>query len=137
MNHIFKIKDVTLNIDVDKTKAYYLTQINITDDCTCDDCNYYATTFIKEDIEIFNLLLFMGVNLSKNVASAPTGVLCFADANGANFHVTQMYTIKGNFLKSETESVVYEYRANGINAYANFYATDNCTIDIDLIINRK
>lgn len=95
MKQTFKINNEELQVDTVKTKEFYQTQNKIIDNCTCDDCNFYATNFIKEKLEIFSILQLMGVDLEKNLITEPTGVWCIRDDQGKFLHCQQVYQTVG------------------------------------------
>jgi hypothetical protein len=127
------LQDLSLSIDSDKTKLFYLTQNRIIDSCQCVDCQFFSEIFIKEPLEIFSFLSSIGVDLQKNLESEPTGVWCVRDENSNFIHCDQVYQAVGHLSKSE---VRYENEENGYKIKAHFVQTNNNSIEIELRIDK-
>lgn len=136
LTQTFKIHNVELQVDIAKTKEFYLTQNKITDDCSCNDCVFYATIFIHENLEIFNILPLMGVDLGKNMASEPTGVWCVRDDNDNFLHCQQVYQAVGQLSANNVSKVEYEKDDNGFKVTATFIQAGADKIDIALQIDK-
>lgn len=136
MTQTFKINNEDLHVDPAKTREFYLTQNKIIDDCKCDDCSFYTTNFIKENLEIFYILRSMGVDLEKNLTSEPTGVWCIRNDNGNILHCQQVYQTVGQILTNDVSKVNYEKTENGFKVAATFLKTDSDKVDIELLIDK-
>ena len=132
MKNLFKIQYISLHVDVEKTKKYYLKENKIVDDCNCGDCRFYVDVILNKPIEIFQLLLKTGVNLEKNVASEPTGVWCIID-DGIFLYVEQTYNIVGQIV-DENVNLNYKKIEFGYLVNAAFRNIDSDTISIYLSI---
>ena len=126
-----------MQVDVSKTQQFYLTQDKITEDCTCDDCRFYATEFIKQTLEIFELISTMGVDLAKNLESEPTGVWCIRDNDGIFIYSQQVYQTFGVILPINTSEIKYEKTEKGFNINALFIQIKDETIYIVLTIDKR
>ena len=135
MTQTFKINNKSIQIDTSKTIEFYLSQKKILDNCKCDDCNFYATTFIKENLEIFKILRSMGVDLEKNLSSEPTGVWCIRD-DGKFLHCEQVYQTEGKFSNCDTSEVKYENIENGFKVSATFLKAGDDKVGIELIVDK-
>lgn len=124
-------------VDIDKTKEFYLTQEKIIDNCTCDDCRFYATEFIKEKLEIFEVISETGVDLEKNLKSEPTGVWCVRDEDGSLLFCQQVYQVTGKILPEGTSRLNYEKTEKGYKITVLFTQPSSDKIDIDLVIERE
>lgn len=136
MTQIFHINGEPLENDTSKTKEFYLTQHKITDDCECDDCNFYATNFINNKFEIFSLLETMGIDLSKNLGGEPTGVWCIRDDKGEFLHCLQVYQAVGQFVNENATKLSYEKTENNYKICAAVVKTGNGRVDFELIIDK-
>ena len=137
MTTTIKVQDNSLQVDVSKTEEFYLTQHHITEDCACDDCEFYSTEFIKQPLEIFGLILKMGVDLGKNLKSEPSGVWCIREADGNFTYSQQVYQTFGHILPIDTSQIKYEKTEKGFNINALFSQTKDETIDIVLTIGKR
>lgn len=134
---VFNINSEYLQIDVAKTKEFYLTQNKILEGCSCNDCYFYTTTLIKSNLEIFRILNDMGIDLSKNLSSEPTGAWCIRDEKEGFLSSQQTYQAVGQFLNNNNLKVVYEKVESNLNVFACFLKTDSDKINVDLIISRN
>lgn len=114
-----------------------MAQHKIVDDCTCDDCNFYATNFIKNGLEIFGILNAIGIDLCKNLISEPTGVWCVRGDNGELLHCQQVYQAVGQFTKDTVSKVIYEKTENNFKIFVSVVQMENEKIDFDLIISKE
>lgn len=136
MTHTFYINGEPIQIDTAKTVEFYLAQNKIVDDCQCDDCNFYATTFIKNELEIFSTLNAMGIDLCKNLISEPTGVWCVRGDHGELLHCEQIYQAVGQFTNEMTSKVIYEKTENNFKVFVSVVKMENAIIDFQLIIDK-
>ena len=125
-----------LDVDTAKTMEFYKSQNKIVDDCTCDDCNFYATIFIKEKLEIFSLLQSMGVDLEKNLISEPTGVWCIRDDNGNLLHCQQIFQVVGQLSIKNSSKLRFENTEFGFGVATTFAQADGDKIDIEVLIDK-
>jgi hypothetical protein len=134
LNSIFNIQDYTLSIDIDKTKQLYSQKIKIVDDCKCEDCRFYSTIFIKEDIEIFELLTSMGVDLEKNIGSGSPGVWCVIENKESFLYCEQDFQLIGHILSPAVKDFEYNNQELGFQISAVFVDTGDDMIRIYLTI---
>ena len=132
----FLINDGTLLVDIDETKAFYLTQDKITNDCMCEDCLFYATVFTRKPLEIFKMLSSMGIDLEKNLQSEPTGVWCIRDEQSNFLHCQQVYQTVGQITSADTSQLKYEQIENGYKVNALFLNAGDSKVDIVLSIDK-
>ena len=74
----------------------------------CDDCRFYATTFISQDLEIFGILKLMGIDLGKNLTDEPTGVWCVRNESGDFLDCEQVYQAVGEIANKDILKLKYE-----------------------------
>ena len=74
MGRIFKLDDIELISYVEATREFYRTQSRIIDGCECEDCKFYYHIFSRKNLELYNYLSNLGVDIGKNLDSEPTGV---------------------------------------------------------------
>ncbi len=136
MTTTFDIDNHQIQVDIEKTKEFYVTQQQIVDDCKCEECNFYATKFITEKLEIFNILNSMGVDLSKNLSTEPTGVWCIRDDNENFIHCQQVYQIIGKFVSESVSNLNYENIEKEFKVSATFSKVDNNRVDIAIFVDK-
>lgn len=136
MNSKVKIEDGKIEIDVDATRDFYLTQNEIIKDCDCADCAFYYYDFIKQPFRFLEELKSAGIDLGKNLTSEPTGVWCLIDDDKKVIHIDQVYQAKGKFLNSDESQFTTEKVENGLNVKLNFLQSKPDTIDIEVRINK-
>ncbi|MET0243390.1 MAG: hypothetical protein ABW174_07975 [Flavitalea sp.] len=96
MHTLFKIGNVPIYVDINKTKTFYLPQMSIAENCSCESCIYFSEIFSQLSLPIFIVLKDMGVDLKKNVENEPTGVFTVLDdTNDGVFYVEQMFYVYG------------------------------------------
>jgi hypothetical protein len=134
MDDIIKIGESKVAYNKKRTSDTYSKEINIIEDCLCEDCQYYANVITKLDLEIFQILKNAGVNLEKNLNSEPTGVWCVRDDNNEFLFCQQVYLIKGRIL--ENNPFNYEKEELGLKITANFLNENAEDIIIDLQIKK-
>ncbi len=130
MEEIIKIVENRIVYDNNRTSNAYLKEINIIENCPCDDCYYFATIITKLELEIFQVLKNVGVNLEKNLDSEPTGVWCIRDDNNEFVFFQQVYLIKGRILGNN--SFRYEKEELGFKITAKFLNEKEDDVFIDL-----
>ena len=130
MEEIIKIGENKIAYNNKKTSEAYSQEINIIEDCSCEDCHYFANVITKLELEIFQILKNAGVNLEKNLNSEPTGVWCIRDDDNEFVFFQQAYLIKGSIL--ENKSFRYEKEELGLKITAEFLNENANDIIIDL-----
>ena len=136
MVHIFEIEGCPLVLDPERTREFYLTQNKITENCSCDDCQFYTESFTQEPFEIFSLLSSMGVDLQKNLKSDPAGAWCIRDDNENVIHCDQLYTVVGHFSDKYKTFANYEKVEGNFKISAQFKESADDTILVVLSIDR-
>lgn len=91
---IIKLNDITLDIDIEKTKKYYNHIRVITDGCSCDGCRNFFLGISKIEFEILNFFSNLGVDIQK---PAEIMVCCKEDTGNAIFY-EGFYHICGKIL---------------------------------------
>lgn len=130
MEEIIKIGQNRIAYDKKKTSEAYSKEVNIIENCSCEDCHYFAIVITKLELEIFQILKNAGVNLEKNLDSEPTGVWCIRDNNDEFVYFQQVYRIKGRIL--ENNSFQYEKEELGFKITAEFLNENTDDVIIDL-----
>ena len=74
MNTGFQIGQCRVFVDTDKTNEFYQELPRISENCTCGDCNYFENEVTKKDIQLFKILLKMGVDLKRQPNINPDGI---------------------------------------------------------------
>ena len=134
MEEIIKIGENRIAYINQKTSDAYIKEINIIENCPCEDCRYFATVITKLELEIFQILKSAGVNLEKNLDSEPTGVWCIRDDNDEFVFFQQAYLIKGRIL--ENSSFKYEKEELGLKITAEFLNEKADDVIIDLQVTK-
>lgn len=135
MNSALKIEDGKIEIDVDATRNFYLTQNETIKDCDCDECAFYYNDFIHQPFQFLEELKCLGIDLGKNLTSEPSGVWCVRDDDKKVVHIAQVYQAKGRFLNQDETQFKSEKAENGLNVKLNFLQSKPDTIDIEVQIN--
>jgi len=130
MKKDFKIDGTILRVDKKVTKNLYLTEVKITDNCNCDDCDFYVNRLIKQPFEIFQMLLEMGIDLEKNLSSEPKGVWCVRDNQGQLIHVDQVYRLSGTII--DKQEIVYSRIEETYKIGARFIPYKVDYVDVEL-----
>lgn len=136
MRTSFEIGNISIMVDVEKTRAFYTEQKTIIQGCQYADCQYYANSFINEPIEIFSLLRSFGIDLTKNLNADPGGVWCIHDDSGGLLHCNQVCMIVGSFEEHTDSEAVYRKEENGYATMAFFSQHEEDFIQIELQIDR-
>jgi hypothetical protein len=131
----FNIQKASLLIDVDKTIDFYLKESKIIDNCDCEDCRFYVFEIINQQLEIFQLLLKMGVDLAKKLDSESSGVFCVQENGNFSFS-RHVYMIKGELLNN-VKNYVYKKTENEYLISAYFLQEEVDTIAVELTINKR
>ena len=134
MHTHFKIQDFTLNVDLEATRQLYAHQMKIVDSCPCEDCRFYATVLIKENIEIFQVFTSMGIDLEKNISPDSPGVWCVLDDQGSCRYCEQDFRLVGHILPSPEKIVEYNRQELGFEIRAVFADRGEEKMDIYLTI---
>jgi hypothetical protein len=132
----FKINYSTLLVDTERTQLSYLNQIKITEDCTCEECKYFATVFVKGHLEIFTILSTMGVDLEKSLKSNPQRLWCVLGANKEFLYCEQMYQVDGEILPKQKETIKYDRIESDYKIEVYFWQGSSEIIEIDLRISK-
>lgn len=80
---VFELGDYQLEIDVEKTRAFYETADTITDGCTCDGCRNYALAVDGFPQSVKEFFAMLGVDLQKAAEIIPW---CAEDDGKALFY---------------------------------------------------
>ena len=129
----FEIQDFRMNIDIGKTRNLYSQEVKIIDNCSCEDCHFYATVFINNNLEIFRILTSVGVDLEKNVKSQP-GVWFVQDEKGNFCYCEQECRLHGSIISKGVSQFKYSRKEQGLEIAAVFAQNGIENIDIYLTI---
>ena len=127
------IETIISNVDKIKTIDFYSTQNLIQDDCTCEDCIFYETEFIKFPFEIYKELDNLGVDLRKNINDESTGVWIVREKE-VLVYCEPAYRLYGNF--QNTEERVFEIIENNYKVTIQVYKNDNSFITLYLTFDK-
>lgn len=125
-----KFGDGLIDIDTVLTKKFYHEQVLIKNDCSCGDCAFFVDRFTKFPFEIFNILARMGVDLTKNLTSEPTGVWCIRDDTGVMNHCQQVLRVIGKIVGED--KILYKKIEYGYQVNSEFEQINSNEIDIEL-----
>nr|WP_288836703.1 hypothetical protein [uncultured Flavobacterium sp.] len=131
----FKIGEGLVLVDVERTVEFYKDQNEVLLDCSCSDCRFYCDFIAKKDFEFFQLLKEMGVTLTKNLSTEPTGVWCVLD-NGDFLYCENAFRVFGTIHNSDTGKLIYLKTESGFKMDAMFYAPESDVVDIYLDIHK-
>lgn len=91
---IVKLNDITLDVDIEKTKQYYEHMRIITDGCSCNGCCNFFLGTEKIDMEILNFFLNLGIDIQK-----PAEIMvCCTENSGKAIYYQGFYHICGRVL---------------------------------------
>jgi len=121
---IFAFGNCKLDVDVDKTKAYYKTAKTVTGDCSCDGCRNYveAIDFLPKEVTTFFAQL--GIDMKK-----PREVYSINESAGGTLPYGGWYHVCATIIQGENP-VVYtsENQTYSIDETKTFSITDDFKI---------
>jgi len=129
-----KIKNEFIEVDVDATQEFYLTQNDILEDCECDDCQYFYKNFIHKPFKILEIIKKFGVDLSENLVDESTGVWCVRNDSHL-LHIFQVYQAKG-VIHNPQKEIKYSVIEHGLKMEIRLYQSAFNVIDIELTVNK-
>ena len=91
---IIKLNNITLDVDIEKTKQFYAQAKVITDGCSCDGCRNFMLGTDKVKGEILDFFSNLGIDIQK---PAEIMSLC-AEDNGETIYYEGWYHICGKIL---------------------------------------
>lgn len=116
---IFELGNITLDIDIEKTKTYYESASLLTDDCSCDWCNNFAHGYKKLSNIILDFFIKLGVDISK-----PAEIIAFcSEDNGNSIYYGGFYHICGCML---TDTDCWATNFNFKGATCSSISESNC-----------
>lgn len=95
----FQIGQCRVYVDTDKTKNFYKELPRISENCSCDDCDYFENEVIKKDIGLFRILNKMGVDLKRQPNINPDGVSSVGETDNFRRSYMGYYKLFGNLGK--------------------------------------
>lgn len=137
MRKNIEFENLKIEVDVDLTNEFYLTQNKIPDDCKCEDCMFYYEKFIHKPYKAFDFISKLGIDLGKNLSSEPTGVWCVRDDNGGIIYVFQVYQAIGKILNLNNNEFQVEFIEKNLKMNMKLIQSNIDLIDIELKIDKK
>ena len=136
MGRIFKLDDIELISYVEATREFYRTQSRIIDDCECEDCKFYYHIFSRKNLELYNYLSNLGVDIRKNLDSEPTGVWCCRDENEDLIFCEHNYQVIGELRANTENEFIYIKNELGYVVKAYFEQLEQNIISVQLSIKQ-
>ncbi len=102
---IFEFKRYTLDIDIEKTKAFYDSNLSVTtsEACSCTRCQCFPSAIMSSSNEVLNFLYSLGIDPRK-----PGEVFGFSDMGEYDNHYSGWYHIVGVILKGKVTGKIYD-----------------------------
>ena len=125
---IFRFGNAVVDIDIEKTGAFYQSSRIITDNCSCEGCQYFVAAAEKLDCEILEFFKKLGIDILK-----PAEIIAWcSEDNGQSVHYGGWYHICGQLI-SDMDCWSLETDSNGsthqsINESNFFSITDNFSV---------
>lgn len=133
----FRFGNIVVDIDIEKTTAFYQSFRKLTDDCSCAGCQNFVYGVDRLSHDILDFFLKLGIDILKPTEMT---VLCSED-NGESIYYEGWYHICGRLIsdsdcwshKTDNKGAVYQ----SINAGNLFPITDNFSIGFTNTISLK
>jgi len=131
----FRVGKEQIEVDVNSTREFYLSEETVINDCDCVDCFYFYNEFINKPSETLELIKSFGVALGKNLTNEPTGAWCVRSNNGKVVHIFQVYQVNGKLLSTNGESFECTNNENRLKMNVKFQQSAFSMIDIELTVD--
>jgi hypothetical protein len=103
---IFQIGQCRLHVNIKKTKDYYANLPKISENCACSDCKYFELEAINQTNQLFELLVKMGVDLSRQPDINPDGISCIGESSKGFIGYMGYYFVYGGIGKTSKKTQV-------------------------------
>lgn len=101
-----QIGQCRIQVDTERTKAFYATLPFISENCTCDDCVYFENEVIQKDIRLFKILKSMEVDLKRQPNINPDGVCSFGPTEKYQKAYLGYYQVYGQLRKTQNKTQI-------------------------------
>lgn len=112
MKKSVQIGQCRIYVEETTTNQFYKNQPLITENCQCNNCNYFGKNVISKNIRLFNNLKAMGVILERQPNINPDGVSCVGDTEKYERGYMGNYKIFGVFGKTQKEPQTLDEEGN-------------------------
>ena len=102
----FQIGQCRLHINQKRTKEFYITQPNISVNCSCGYCAYFERDVINQPNKLFALLSRMDVDISKQPHINPDGVCCIGETKPGKLGYMGYYFVYGEIGKTSKKTAI-------------------------------
>lgn len=121
---IFTFGNAAIDIDIEKTSAFYRSSRLITDNCSCDGCRNFLSGAPKLDREVLGFFQMLGIDIRK-----PAELIAWcSEDHGESVHYGGWYHICGQMI-SDTDCWTLQADQNGETHQSlnenNFFAITN------------
>lgn len=100
----FQIGQCRLIVDIRRTMDFYATLPKISVNCPCENCKNFETDVIRHTNRLFEVLVKMGVDLSRQPDINPDGISCIGDTNAGNVGYMGYYYVFGKIGKTSKKT---------------------------------
>lgn len=96
----FQIGQCRLHINIQQTKGFYGSLPKISENCLCDYCKYFETEVINHPNRLFEILLKMEVDLTRQPNVNPDGISCVGETRPGRLGYMGNYFVYGRIGKT-------------------------------------